>query len=468
MAVNLVIKPTYILGIEAEVQNQVGPEIYGKYAALISLSFLFNILLDLGIQNYNTRNIASHEQLLAKHFPRILTLRGLLVLLYLSVLMAAGWGLGYRGIDLQHLLILGLNQALAGFILFFRSNLSGLHLFKQDSIISVLDRSLLIVLMGLLLWGSVTDQAFDITWFIWGQTIAYSTSFLVSLFMVMRQAGKVRPIVDKAFNVMILKNSFPYALLFFLMTVYYRTDSIMLERLLPDGAYHAGIYAMGFRLFEAANMVSYLFAVLLLPIFARMLSQKESVEPVTMLSFRVLFSGTLLLSAACFLFDDTILGLRYHERISEAAPTFSILMISFLFFALSYIFGTLMTAAGQLRKLNQIALIGLVLNVGLNLALIWECHALGCAIASLCAHGIVAITQAIICFRAFQFRLEASLVKQLVVYIGGLAVLGAGSTIIQGHEVLKLGAFLGGGLLLAVGVGLLNVKSFMTLMRSRK
>ena len=39
---NLLIKPFYIIGIDAEVINRVGLTEYGNYFALINLSFLFN------------------------------------------------------------------------------------------------------------------------------------------------------------------------------------------------------------------------------------------------------------------------------------------------------------------------------------------------------------------------------------------------------------------------------------------
>ena len=47
-------------------------------------------------------------------------------------------------------------------------------------------------------------------------------------------------------------------------------DSIMLERMIDDNAMQAGIYAQAYRFFEASNMLAYLFAALLLPIFSRM------------------------------------------------------------------------------------------------------------------------------------------------------------------------------------------------------
>ena len=75
---NLLIKPFWILGIDVGVQNRVGAESYGLYFAVFNFTFLFNMLLDMGITNFNNRNIARHQQLLQKHLSGIITLKLLL------------------------------------------------------------------------------------------------------------------------------------------------------------------------------------------------------------------------------------------------------------------------------------------------------------------------------------------------------------------------------------------------------
>ena len=143
---NLLIKPFYILGIDAEVINRVGDSVYGNYFALINFSFLLNIILDLGITNYNVKNIAQHRQLLDKHFSGIITLRVVLILMYLVATFLIAFFIGYDSTQLKILLVLAFNQSLVAFILYIRSNLAGLHLFVEDSVVSILDRFLLIII----------------------------------------------------------------------------------------------------------------------------------------------------------------------------------------------------------------------------------------------------------------------------------------------------------------------------------
>ena len=95
LLLNLLIKPFWILGIEVGVQNAVGNEVYGFYFSIFNLAYIFNILLDIGITNFNTRNIAQHPQLIVKHLSGILAVKLMLLVLYLLVTFTVGLLLGY-------------------------------------------------------------------------------------------------------------------------------------------------------------------------------------------------------------------------------------------------------------------------------------------------------------------------------------------------------------------------------------
>lgn len=424
LLLNLLIKPFYILGVDAEVLRQVGEEVYGNYFALISFSFLLNIFLDAGITNFNTKNIAQYNHLLRKHFSNIIVVRVLLAFAYLIIISAAGMWLGYSQNQLLLLLVLGFNQVLVAFILYFRSNLAGLHLFVQDSIISVLDRLLLIVFCGVLLWGNVTTQPFDIKWFVYGQTGAYLLTMLVAFILVFRQSGGMRLSWNVPFTYMILKKSAPYALLVLLMSLYYRTDSVMLERMLPDGAYHAGIYAQGFRFFEAANMIAYLFAALLLPIFSKMIKQKQAVENLLRLSFQLLLSGAVILGITCWFYSRQILEFRYDAVTDQSVLSFGILMLCFIAFCITYIYGTLLTANGSMKWLNILAAAGMIMNITLNFVLIPKYQAFGSASASLVTQILTAAVQVLIVHRVFKFEIDLRYSARFFIFL--LGVIGIG------------------------------------------
>ena len=89
LLLNVIIKPFYILGIDAEILRVTelqDPGTYGTYFSLLSLSFVFNILLDLGINNYNTRSVARDNERIHLRLKGTLTLKIVLAILYLLIL----------------------------------------------------------------------------------------------------------------------------------------------------------------------------------------------------------------------------------------------------------------------------------------------------------------------------------------------------------------------------------------------
>ena len=368
--------------------------------------------------------------------------------------------------QLKMLVILLVNQSLVSLILYFRSNLTGLHLFKQDSLISVLDRVILIVSMGWLLYGGITNQPLKIEWFILMQTGSYALTALVAYLFVKRRSSSLKFKLKTSFSMMILKKSMPFALLVLMMTFYYRIDTVMLERMLPDGAEQSGIYAMGYRFFEASNNISFLFAILLLPIFSRMIKLKEDVSNLVVLAFKILISGAVFLAIVSWFFSEEILSLRYVEHIEVAAGPFKLLMLCFVAIASNYIFGTLLTANGNLKELNIIAFSGMMLNIILNLILIPKYMVLGSALASLITQIFTSVVQFIISVIHFKFKPNWKLIIQFSLYILLLFFLTGMIYKADWSLAYRFGATLGLFVFLVSITGIISPKSFYLLLKS--
>lgn len=382
LLLNLLVKPFWIFGIDRVVQIEVGETEYGMYYALFNFSFLFNIVLDAGITNFNSKHIAQNKHLLAKHFSWMLSTKLMLGIGYGVITFLSALALGYSSEVLPLLAWLVLNQFLASLILYLRSNLSGLLLFKQDSLLSVLDRVIMIGIVGTLLYGKVTDQTFQIMWFVYAQTTAYVITVLVAFLLVYAQAKQIKlqfkPIITKA----ILKQSLPFALLILLMTLYSRTDAIMIERLLINGAYEAGVYAQGYRLLDALNNIAYLFAVLLLPLFSTLAKEQKSAREIVNSAQSLLLPSSIFIAFICWQFKSDLSLLLYPKATESTFLVFGCLMLGFVAMAFNYIHGTLLTANNCLRWLNYMAVSALVLNVILNVTMIPVYGAYGAAIAT--------------------------------------------------------------------------------------
>ena len=420
---NLLIKPFWILGIDRSVQNAVSAEVYGTYYALFNFTFLLNILLDLGITNFNNKNIAQNNHLLTKHVSSILSLRLLLGVVYFIITLTVGLIIGYSTTQLTMLILLGLNQFLISFILYLRSNIAGLHLFKTDSMISVLDRVIMITICAVLLWGHVTSSPFKIEWYIYAQTAAYILTACITLLVVVKKAKLKRLNWSKAFFLVILKKSYPYAILVLLMAFYNRIDTVMLERLLQDGAEQSSIYASAYRLLDAANMIAFLFAGLLLPIFARMIKLKHSLDELVKLAFSLLVVLSVIVALGSYFYRLDLMRMLYDKHVEESAEVFGYLMTCFIAISTTYVFGTLLTANGNLKELNTMASIGMFLNITMNLILIPHYKATGSAISSLVTQFSTAFFQVLIAQRVFKFKINYRYLITLGLFVIGVILI---------------------------------------------
>lgn len=407
--INLLIKPFWILGIDVAVQNLVGDKSYGLYLAVSQFAYLFYILLDLGLTNFNNRNIAQNNQLLSKHFVGISQAKILLTILYFIVIFAIGWLIGYRDEQLKLLALVGLNQVLLSFILYVRSNISALLLFKTDSMLSVLDRVLMIIICSFMLWsGFFPKENFNVYTYIYSQTVSYLITLIIAVTIVLRHTGKLTIRINIPFVIMIIKKSLPYALLVLLMSFYNRLEPVLIERLLPEdiAASQAGVYAKAWRLFDAGNNISYLFSVILLPLFAAIIKEREDLQGLVKQSFGIMLSMTCIIAVLCIFYSRNFMDIMYPEQNNEEASTIlRILMGSFVSISITYIFGTLLTANGNLKQLNIVAACGVVINIVLNCTFIPHYQAIGAAFTSLCVQFTTCVIQFFIAKKIFNLRL---------------------------------------------------------------
>lgn len=417
ICLNALVKPFWVFGIDRTVQNIVGAEAYGLYFALFNFSILFNTVLDFGLTNFNNRSIAQNPALLNTYFPRLISIKIILGIAYLTICLAAAFVLGYSATAVKLVFLLAFNQFLASMLLFLRSNISGLQYFITDSIVSVLDRLLMIIFCGLILWTKLFPVEINVYSFVLLQSLAYFLACVIAFVLILSKgltpAFKNIPL----FSTALFRSSFPYALLGLLMVLYNRIDAVLLERLLPNGAQVAGIYAQSFRIFDAVTMIPVLFASLLLPMFANLLARNINMQPLIRTSFSILFTGMVILVINFIVFAEPLVVLLYREYYHETVLVFVLLMLNVIPVSLTYIFGTLLTADGKLSILNRIAAGALLVNVTSNLVLIPRIGVTGAAVTALICQLFVAGVQLVVCKKRYRLRVDLTSFSIYVLFV---------------------------------------------------
>lgn len=400
------IKPIYVFGIDRVVQNTVGAETYGNYFFLFNLVLIFQILLDMGIESFSRREIARYQNMAGKYVSGLIPIKFVLGGVYFLLCSIVGLAWGLTPHQWLILLVLMANQFMASFILYIRSNLGGLHLFKQESIISVLDRTIMIIVCGVLLYAARFKSNFRLEWFLLSLTLSYLITLFVSLIALHRKVGIKGLRFNLALYIPIIRQLLPYALLVLLQSVYYRIDTLFLEKLLPDGHQQVGIYAHAWRIIEFLANYALLFSMVLLPLFSRMIKLNERPISLLTLGVTVLLVPTSGLLLGCIAYRVSLFELLYHEHIGLSAMVFIVLCVSFLGMCISYTLGALLTANRNLKQLSIMSALAVVSSIVLNLILVPRYKVMGAAIANASTALFTIVFHILLVRKVFEVRVH--------------------------------------------------------------
>lgn len=374
LLLNLLIKPAWIFVIDRQVQNIVGHEAYGVYFSLFNLCYVLLFIADAGLSNMLTQRLAATERL---NVRQLLKLKAVLLLLY--ALACLGMAV-ISGISQWHLLfyLVGI-QGLNSLFLFLRSILAARQVFTTDAIFSVLDKWLLFLLCIGPVYGLFRPMT--ILLFLQLQAISITVA-TVSLVMVLL---KKRLLIggDSIAPKTVLLWVAPFAVLILFMSAHNRLDAFLLERLHAEGAKQAGIYALAYRLLDAANMVGYLTASFLVPFLSRNRHRKDLLRQ----SLLYCRHGLLLLSAVVtgfvFVFAPWLQQVLYHTSDAYSITIIRLSLATLPAYYLIHVYGSALTATTHLRLFICIVLIAALLNAALNGWLIPLYGAMGCCVAAL-------------------------------------------------------------------------------------
>jgi len=392
VVLNLLVKPLWIFGIDLPTQNAVGAEAYGLYYSLLNFSLIFNILLDLGTNHASSRKVAMDAQKLARSFTIFFSLRLLLAFVYALLCIVFAWVLHYSWEAVSLLILLLINQILASFLLFFRANIAALQKFFLDSLLSILDRAGVLLIAGFLLYSSFSPFEYNIQTFIYAQMAAYSLAACIAFVLCYRQLPFFRWVFKMAYYREALRESLPFALLILLMGLYTRVDAIMLERI--QGSEAAGHYAAGFRLLDLSNQLGYIFAVLLLPMFAKLMRDYSESYILALAAFKTLWFVSIPVALWSFFNGEWLISFLYSQPHPAMVQSFWGLMLAFPAFCITYVYGTLLTAHARMKWLNLLALFGFLFNIIFNAYWIPKYGVQGAVIATLITQWGTAIIQA--------------------------------------------------------------------------
>ncbi|MBC2194126.1 NeuD/PglB/VioB family sugar acetyltransferase [Listeria booriae] len=172
----------------------------------------------------------------------------------------------------------------------------------------------------------------------------------------------------------------------FLIAINYQADIIILKMMSVD-FYHIGLYSTGVALAEYSWMIPDIFKEVMFHHNAR----RDDVKRMTF-SIRLGFTAVVLVAVLVTALGKPILGLLFGADFVAAYPIVVWMFLAVPFMVYTKIIGTLFSANGGWRFYFITLLISVLLNIGLNVALIPSFHIYGSAFASVISYAFCGLT----------------------------------------------------------------------------
>jgi O-antigen/teichoic acid export membrane protein len=409
---NMLVKPVWLFFIDRQVQNIVGYEEYGKYFAILNLSYVLFFLSDVGISNMLNQRMANN---LPANIYQLLRIKFFLLITYFIVFCFIGWLTHISNWNILFSVIV--IQSLTSLLIFFRNIITANQYFGADAWFSVIDKTLMILFCGSIIYSSFFGKI-SLSLFLRIQIICTGIAALTSFLFIVNKKLIIKTGKEKIES--IIRQVLPFTLIVLLMSVHYRLDGFLLERIHSNGAMEAGIYASAYRLLDASNMVGYLASSFLVAFVARNLDDKEALQDAIFNTRHVLIFAALGAVSFVIVFAPWLQQLLYHSNINYNTLVIQLCIASYPAYCLVHIYGSVLTGAAKFNQFISVLILSVLINLFLNIALIPSYGALGCCIAALVSQYFCGITIFVTSTKTLAISYN---IKSIFIYLLAAAIL---------------------------------------------
>lgn len=362
--------------IHASLGRILGPEDYGRFGVIITLTTMIIVLLGNGVPTAMSKFIAENFD---THPGRVKNIKATAILLQAMIMvpatiifyLLAPWVANTLLRDpsltplfqISALIIPGF--ALASFYFYYYT---GLHYFRLQAVLKTLRAVARIVfIVGFAYFWGVTGA---ISGYIVAPLAVFAIAFLYDLFKVSPKL----PAKDAEYH--LAKSSlFQYAWPFTLFLIFYElvitADLYFVKALLQDD-YLTGLYNAAITVGRIPYYLFYALTIILLPAIAKAKTIESSKEAAQLVQKTLVLIYALLLPMVTFLYAYSYQTLHffYGQKYLGAIPAFEIFVFGAGFLTIFYVLAFALHGAGRVKVPMWLSLAGILLLSALNLYLI--------------------------------------------------------------------------------------------------
>lgn len=358
---------------------------FGQFSVVLAIVGLIQLFADGGFISITVRNISTHRERLAEIIGNSLT-----TMLIMSIFFFVFSFFILFFIDKSFEFKLSLMVMLVGSFVMLQGLVYGAAIRAMEdmgitAIASVIHKIVLLILVWLAI---ILDYSFL------GVAVAHLFSnlgYTIALSIIVnKKYARTAYLINLQEWKSIIKDSIPLGLAMLLRKLTIHLDTVLL--IILSTALAVGLYSSAYRVLQMVEIAAIALSGVLFPVMARLAKKNDgSLGELFNQSFFILMAFALPLSLWFSLASENLILIFYGQEYVDAKSTLAVLGLALFLPVITSLNHPLFTAINKQRFLIYIALVGLTVNVVIDIVLIPKYSYLGAAIGTACTELVIFI-----------------------------------------------------------------------------
>ena len=341
---------------------------WGILAAALALTEILSIVADLGLSSLVIREVAKEKTQVGKYLSNGIFIKFFLSAIAFALIFIIANLRSRSSVELIVMYILTFRIILFSFGKFMESIFQAFERMEYCALVTILERTTTFVLGWLALYLGL--GLIGVSWAIFigsGFYVLLGSVILIKKFARPRFSVNTREVRS------LMKQAFPFALVFIFLVIYFRIDMVMLREM--KGALVVGWYAASYQIIQALMVIPAIAMAVLFPLLSRYYKySRPSLVLAYKKSFQYMLYLALPIAVGTTLLADKIIILLYSglEGYSNSIIALKILIWAVALIFVNTVMANVINSINEVRYSSFVIGVNAVINVGLNLIFIPE------------------------------------------------------------------------------------------------
>ncbi len=359
-----------------------GTRDYGLYTVATTIGFFVGLFADLGISTIVTREISRKPRIASAFFARVLGAKlslSVFAVLFLIVYLKFA---NYDARSNQVIATSAISAIVGSFSMAAFGVFRGVEKMQYEAFGVSLDKTISVAI-GIL----VLLLGYDIRVFIWSFVISTTVLFCYYYYVLYKKILDFKISFRKKQSLVILGVSAYLGVSAFLSMAYNYLDILMLSKM--GGMADIGFYSAAYRILMVTRIFPTILSTAFLPQLSARHSDRKKLASLFSEGVSYLWLIIIPLIPGAFYLADPIITFICGADFAPGGPALQILAFAAGAQMVNIFFVPLYIALNEQRKIVHFQVVGLVLNITLNLILIPVLSFIGAAIATVATEAII-------------------------------------------------------------------------------